>query len=115
MSYDVARKLSPGDAPREISAHITTRLRGGPNRKAEDIELARESGLPVEPVMARWEAAEAKRPAWMRRLDGLTQDWNACLAEGLEIVHEGIASVEDVARGRGGAGVAGRGWNHREG
>jgi hypothetical protein len=110
MSIVLARKLSPEDALRVISAHITTRLRGGPNRKAEDVELARKSGLPVEPVMARWGATEAKRPAWMRRLDGLTQDWAAWLVEGLEIICEGLASIDDVS-----AVAEAQGWPADEG
>ncbi len=97
MSSEALRKLSPEDALREISAHIATYLRGGPNRKAGDIKLAAASGLAVESVTARWKATEGKRPAWMSGLDRLTRDWAGWLAEGLAIVGAGLASAEEVA------------------
>jgi hypothetical protein len=55
---ETARALNTKEVIELIRSHIATRLDGGPNRKAEDIELGRMAGLDTEPISALWDEAE---------------------------------------------------------
>jgi hypothetical protein len=55
---ETARALNAEEVIELIRCHIATCLDGGPNRKAEDIELARQAGLKTEMVSALWDDAE---------------------------------------------------------
>src|SRR6476469_9757374 len=52
------KALSVEQVTQQISDHIAAYLDGGPNRKAEDVELAEAVGLKVERISARWDDAE---------------------------------------------------------
>ena len=45
---ETARALNAGEVTELIGDHIAAFLDGGPNRKAEDIELGREASLETE-------------------------------------------------------------------
>jgi putative DNA primase/helicase len=96
------------DVLREIRGHIEAFLPGGPNTRAEDLERAAAHGL-TEEITALWERAEAKRPRWIGRLDGLPVLGPEWLAEGRKIVREGLATREEVA-----AVAEARGWSREE-
>jgi len=51
---ETARALGAKEVSDLIGKHITAFLDGGPDREAEDVELAQEAGLKVERTMARW-------------------------------------------------------------
>jgi hypothetical protein len=55
---ETARALNAEEVIELIRSHIAARLDGGPNRKAEDIELGRSTGLDTEPISALWDEAE---------------------------------------------------------
>ena len=59
---EAARALNAEEAFQQIHNHIAAYLDGGPDRKDEDIELARDAGLKVEAVSARWEDAHKTVP-----------------------------------------------------
>jgi hypothetical protein len=54
---EAAKALTAEETIQQIHSHIAAYLDGGPDRKDEDIELARDAGLKVEAVSARWEDA----------------------------------------------------------
>jgi Family of unknown function (DUF5906) len=54
---EAAKLLNAEKAIQQIHSHIAAYLDGGPDRKDEDIDLARNAGLKVEAVSARWEDA----------------------------------------------------------
>lgn len=55
---EAIRTLSAEEAIELIGTHIEGRLNGGPNRKAEDMEIGRQADLDVEMISARWDEAE---------------------------------------------------------
>ena len=55
---EVAKALNAEEAIQQIHSHIASYLDGGPDRKEEDVELARDAGLKVEAVSARWDDAQ---------------------------------------------------------
>jgi hypothetical protein len=54
---EAAKVLTAEEAIQQIRSHIAAYLDGGPDRKEEDVELARNAGLKVEAVSARWDDA----------------------------------------------------------
>lgn len=54
---EAVRALGTEEVTELIGNHIAAFLDGGPNRKAEDIELGREAGLDFE-ILALWDEAE---------------------------------------------------------
>jgi putative DNA primase/helicase len=59
MSEAVREPLNAREAIVQIGTHIETYLNGGPDRGAEDVELARQHGLNTERIEAQW--AEARQ------------------------------------------------------
>jgi hypothetical protein len=57
---ETVKSLSTQEVTQQIRDHITAYLDGGPNRKAEDVELAKAVGLKVERVSALWDQAESE-------------------------------------------------------
>ena len=57
---ETARSLNAEEVRDVIHSHIAARLDGGPNRKAEDIELGRAVGLKGEMISALWDDAETE-------------------------------------------------------
>jgi hypothetical protein len=55
---ETARALNAEEVIELIRSHIAAYLDGGPNRKAENIELGRMAGLDTEPISALWDEAE---------------------------------------------------------
>jgi Protein of unknown function (DUF3987) len=55
---ETARALNAEEVIELIHSHIAACLDGGPNRKAEDIELGRSAGLKIEMISALWDDAE---------------------------------------------------------
>jgi hypothetical protein len=55
---ETVKALSVEKATQQISDYIAAYLEGGPNRKAESIELAKAVGLNLERISARWDDAE---------------------------------------------------------
>jgi hypothetical protein len=55
---ETARALNADEVIELIRSHIAACLDGGPNRKAEDIELGRSAGLKLEMISALWDDAE---------------------------------------------------------
>ena len=73
---ETARALNAGEVTELIGDHIATFLDGGPNRKAEDIELGRKAGLDFENLSPLGRSRKTSARTYLKIADCCRSDNN---------------------------------------